>query len=1194
LYIDKLVINGFKSFADKLELVFEPAGITTVVGPNGCGKSNISDAIRWSLGEQSAKALRCKQMSDLIFNGGVSSKPLEKAEVAIKFGGVNGEISLPNASKELTIQRQLYQSGESRYYINKEQCLLREINELFMGTGVGVSAYSVMEQSKIDLILNTRPEERRFLFDEVAGITKYKYRKKEALKKLEETEQNILRINDVIHELKRQTESLKIQAERAEKYIQLKDHLKEFEFEFSRRQYDEFDKQISDTQVKLNDVQKEKDELENSIKEMEEIRESVKSTQKDLSEKIESGRNQFRMIEDKIKQIESRISIYKERQENIQKQRERAIESINEMKNQLEELDTQKQSKINEKQKIEVALKIDESKLTARERVIEKFDRRIKQSEKEISELEKDIDKIVEESTKLRGESSGLQNKLKYSIERLDKLVSDLDQMKLELSVISKNISESKEELDKLEKKITRSISEQKAVQESIKEERKNLEELDSKIRQTQEMLGQKASRLQSLEQLQQSYEGYYAGVRSILLAKENSPAEFSGICGVIAEIIKTEPDYEIAIEVALGSAIQNVVVEASEDAQKGISFLKQNRSGRVTFLPLDIIQPRFYKDSEAILNQSGVLGLAYELLQYDYKYDVAIKYLLGNTIVVEDLDTAIYLRRNKKCDARLVTIEGELIGTSGAITGGYSKSMSSGLLQRTREIEELKRTVKELNAQMSKFDNQRENLLKTLNSSREHLQELSDFAQSLKVKYAEAKKEFEQKEQQQKWLNEQIKSIQEERAYLEKEKNGLESDQLELIAKLEEFDKNKQNLQRQMQRLNEENNSEKEKREEVKKSFTDLRIQLAEKREKIQSIEDSIKSVEANKVQTQDRIQRFENDLKNDEQIRKELIEKISQAQHEFLLLEQKKFDESEKISKLESEQSEQLESINNIEKGIRALQRRLNKASSSEHSLEVKLTRLDMQKEALEAKFFEKYNTSLEQLKKQVEDSDKPQLYDMDEHQLNFEIDKLKAQIDDMGKVNLMAIDEYDEHKNRLKFMDAQRNDLKKSTNDTYKVIEKINKLSRQEFMESFEKIKNNFQEIFQTLFGGGDAELCLTNGDLLEAGVEITARPPGKKPKTISALSGGERTLVAIALLFAIFKLKPSPFCVLDEVDASLDDANVIRFTNLVKEFAKQTQFIIITHNKRTMEIADVMYGVTMEDAGISKIVSLKINA
>lgn len=1190
MYLDKLTINGFKSFADEIELVFEP-GITTIVGPNGCGKSNISDAIKWVLGEQSTKSLRCNRMSELIFNGGTKSNPLKKAEVALKFNGVNGdfrsksEAVMQHDSGELLIGRQVSQTGESEYYMNKEQCLLKELNELFMGTGIGTDAYSIMEQSKIDLVLNTRPEERRFLFDEVAGITKYKHRRKKAEKKLEETKQNILRIDDIISELERETESLRVQAERAQKYAQLKDKLKEFEFALGRSQYDEIIKQISDTKVELNETRKKISELEASIEKREANLESVKSNQKDLDDEIEGCQTQIHTLENKIEKTESRITLYKERQSNIQKQRQRAEENIAEMEKQLDEFDKQRQAQEKEKQQIETVLGLDESKLNARQRVLEKLDKRIEQVKQKISETNTQVDKVVEEFTELRGENSNLQNQLKYSASRLDKLTEDLDQMRTEFSAATGRLLQSEEELNELKNKIVQSVKEQKTVQGAIRKKKKTLRELESKTRQMQDKLGQRSSRLRSLRGLQQNYEGYYAGVRAVLLAKENKPDEFAGICGVVAEIIQTEPDYELAIEVALGSAIQNIIVETSEDAQKSISFLKRTKSGRATFLPLDIIQPRVFRDSDAILEKPGVLGLAHELLEYDYKYNKAIRRLLGNTLVVADFDVAIGLRRNQKVNARLVTLEGERIRASGAITGGHSKSMASGLLQRTREIEELEQVVSRLSEQMSEFNTQRDKLEDDIASSREHLEELNESTHSLKLEYAEEKKEFEQQEEQQEWLKEQIKSAEDEKNSIEQEKDTIEDDQLEIREKLEEREEEKHNLQRQIKRLKEEMSIEMEKREEVKQSYTELRIELVEKRERIQSIDNAIKSIKANKLQAQERIRKFKNDIESDEEIREELKERIAQAQHEFLLLEQKKFDESEKFSKLKSDHADLLKKINSGEKEIRSLRRKLRKSNKAEHKLDVKITQLKMQKNSIREKILDRYNKSIEQIVRQVKDT-------MDEEELNSEIDKLKAQIDEMGNVNLMAIDEYDEHKKRLEFMTSERDDLKKSMNDIYKTIDKINKVSKQEFKESFEKIKANFQDTFERLFGGGEASLSLTDEDLLEAGIEITARPPGKKPKSISALSGGERTLVAIALLFAIFKLKPSPFCVLDEVDAALDDANVIRFTNLLKDFAEQTQFIVITHNKRTMEIADVMYGITMEDAGISKLVSLKL--
>lgn len=1180
MHINQIKISGFKSFAEDVELILEP-GITTIVGPNGCGKSNVSDAIRWLLGQQSPRALRCANMQDLLFNGGSNFKPAQRAQASLHFTDVEGKLALE--SPEIAVRRQLTRSGESNYFINDAPCLLRDITELFMDTGIGVDAYSVMEQSKIDLILNTRPEERRFLFDEVAGITKYKHRKKAALKKLEATEQNLVRINDVIHTVQRETESLKQQAAQAERYQHLHSQLRNLELDLSRREHGRFAKDLTQTQLNLDELMIAVTEANEQIDATEQQIEDATARRAELDNLIRDGQGVVSGFASEIEQTERQIALYKERQLNIQQQRQRALQAIESLEKQSAELEGQKEEREQEHRQIDVSLQLEESKLTARRRVLTGLDTRVTEAENSVATAQEHLVETTNQISQLETQLASINNKLEYSAANLDRITERSNALGTELETEKESYTKAQRREQQLNADLIRLETDRQKTEEEIQRYQTELRKLESEMRGMQDSLGTSASRFKSLKDLQATHEGYYTGVRAILKVRETEPERFGGICGVIAELIRTEPDYELAIEVALGSAIQNIVTETAEDAQSGIEFLKQTKAGRVTFLPLDILRTRPF-NGKGLLEKAGVIGLAAELLDYDSKYEVAVQQLLGNTVVVEDLDTAIKLTRSFRHNARLVTLEGELINTSGAVTGGHNTSSTSGLLSRSRELDSLQERITRLTSQLNEKDTRSKKLAGKLAGLQQTRQTLLTQGQAHQIEHASLSKVLEQGQRQISQLEEQLKDAEKEEISLHQETEKAKSDQDALQSELEEAAKTRRTLERRIERLSEQIQSEKNKREEVINSCQELEIVLAGKREKLQSLNSEILNLQKNQAQIRDSIGEHQAVIDSDDQTRQELSSQIDEAQRKFLHIEQEKFEAEENVRRLEEEHIGLIEQIAESQKLVRKARREFDKHNRLRHHLEVTTTQLEMQLKAISARILDKYQISIDQI--DIEDNP------VDDLELMGQIDTLKTEIEGMGAVNLVAIEEYEEHKQREDFLVTQREDLEKSLESVNQAIQKINRTSRETFLEAFEQIRTNFQEVFEELFGGGETELRLTDeSDVLEAGIDIIACPPGKRPQSITQLSGGERSLVAIALLFAVFKIKPSPFCVLDEVDAALDEANVLRFTNLIRKYAQETQFIIITHNKRTMEISDVMYGVTMEQAGLSKVVSAK---
>lgn len=1207
MHLNSINIRGFKSFAEEVELILEP-GITTIVGPNGCGKSNVSDAIRWVLGEQSARSLRCASMRDLLFNGGANFAPAQRTEVALHFlaplesqklalqksnGSGNPDASpqdapakLAFASPEIEVSRHLTRSGESRYLINQSPCRLRDITELFMDTGIGVDAYSVMEQSKIDLILNVRPEERRFLFDEVAGITKSNHRKKTALRKLEQTEQNLVRINDVIQELQRETEALKEQAEQARHYNAQQAQLKQFELSLAHREYDKLRTDYLQAQNDLDEILNSVTTASEQLKSAEERIEGATNRQSELDTAIRTGQTELREIETKIEQIERQIVVHKERQLNIQRQRQRALQTLESLKAQQTGILTQRRQRTQEHQKLEASFKIEESRLTARQQLLTQLAERIAASKESVQETQAVLNEATTELAARERSHLVIEHEVTGRQGNLNRLKANKEALTAEINTATDTHTEVQRAETQLKAELLQIEAERDQVEAELGENQDALRKIEVEISGLQNTLGSSVSRLKSLQELQSAYEGYYIGVRAIMQAKNHYPDQFRGVCGVVAELLATDTEYETAIEVALGSAVQNVVTETAEDAQNGVAFLKKHRAGRVTFLPLDILRSRRFND-DALLKQPGVIGVAEELVDYEHKYEIAIQHLLGNTLVIENLDAAIALTRRFRLSARLVTLDGELINTSGAITGGQTNQQRGGLLSRARELEDLEDKIGQLTQSNNRKDQKRKAYAATIANLQKTRQTLTAQWQDKRVEKASVTKDMEQANLHVTRLKQQLTGVEVENRELRQAVAVSREEQGTLETEIAELTQKTTRTQRWIQRMSEQIESEDRKRAEVADTCQKMEVFLAGQRQKLEGLASEIRTFEETQQRTTKEIAEQQAAIDSDEQTRIDLSEQVTEAQRVFLHLEGDRAEAEAHVENLTDEREALLQEVSVLQKEMRATRRKFEQQNRARHKLEVTTTQLEMRIKSVSTRIHDKYQISIDALPPLANNEQA-----MGEIDLLDNIEKLKAELTAMGAVNLKAIEAYEEHKKRRDFLVTQREDVQQSIQATYQVIQKINQTSKEVFLETFGKIQANFQEVFAQLFGGGETELLLTDpSNVLDSGVDIIARPPGKRPQSITQLSGGERSLVAIGLLFAVFKIKPSPFCVLDEVDAALDEANVLRFANLIRAYTENTQFVIITHNRRTMEIADAMYGVTMEQAGISKIVSAK---
>ena len=1200
MHLNSIKISGFKSFAEEVELVLEP-GITTIIGPNGCGKSNVSDAIRWVLGEQSARALRCTSMRDLLFNGGSNFSPSQKASVALSFTNISESLSI--GSPEVEVRRQLTREGESSYLINQTPCRLRDISELFMDTGVGVDAYSVMEQSKIDLILNVRPEERRFLFDEVAGITKYKVRKKSAIQKLKDTEQNLVRINDIIQGLQRETESLKAQAEQAEHYQSLKDQLQQLDLGLAYRNYEKLATDYRETQSNLDAILNEVSDANQILQEAEERIENGTVKRNELDTAITNAQEEIREIEGEIDKVERQIVIHKEKQLNIQKQRQRAEQMLESLNAQHVNLQTRRRERTQEQKRLGASYKIEDSRLTAKKQHLQELTSRIDKTNESIQEAQVVLQEVSTELSQRENKRLAIEHELTSTQSNLDHLQESADALKTELKAATDDRDEIQRGMTQLDAELLQIGTEKKQVETTLNENQDALRKIESEIRGLEENLGGNLSRHKSLEQLQSAYEGYYAGVRAIMQAKTHYPDQFSGICGVVAELINTDAEYEVAIEIALGSAIQNVVTETAEDAKAGINFLKKHRAGRVKFLPLDLLRRRVFSDN-ALLDEPGVIGIAEELVDYDYKYETVAQQLLGNTLVIENMDDAVALKRKFRLNARLVTLDGELFDTSGAITGGNTDQRKSGLLSRASELDALKTKIVKLQQVVTQKDENRTAYVSIIAEAERTKQKLTGQLQDKQIEKASITKDIDQAAQNITRLETELAAVETQNRQLRETVNLSREDQQTLDAEIAELTKKRTQTEGRIQRVSEQVKSDTRKREEVAAECQEMEIFLAGQRQKLEGMTEELENFDEQQLQIEKNIEEQNAIIDSDEQTKHNIAEQIKEAERKFLRIEGDKAEAEAGLDELTEEREALLEEIETIQKEMRSTRKQFESQNRRQRQLEVKTTQLEMQLKSISTRILDKYQVSIDEISKPtVQDevseiegqSPVSAILELDEIDLMDNIEKLKAELASMGAVNLKAIEAHEEQKKRLDFQIAQRDDIQQAIQSMHQAIQKINETSRDVFLKTFEQVKINFQEVFTQLFGGGETELRLTDeSDILESGIDIIACPPGKRPHSITQLSGGERSLVAIGLLFAVFKIKPSPFCVLDEVDAALDEANVLRFTNLIRAYSDNTQFVIITHNRRTVEISDVMYGVTMEQAGMSKIVSAKFAA
>ena len=1175
MYLKRLEMYGFKSFADKTVLDFMP-GITTVIGPNGSGKSNISDCIRWVLGEQSIKSLRGAKAEDIIFAGTQNRRALGYAEASLVFD--NSDSRLPIEYNEVVVTRRLYRTGESGYFINKAPVRLKDVLELFMDTGIGKDGYSIIGQGKIEAILSNKSEDRRHVFEEAAGIVKYRVRKEESEKKLEQTKLNLLRINDIIGEIESNIEPLKQQSEKAKKYLNLRDELKSIEVGLFLYNIDDYKKQIDKIveNIDLLETQKVKEnEIFNNYQiEKETLREQVNK----LVEEIEQTQNLGFEGNQKKEQYNSDIKVCEERISNNNDNFERYLNEIEELKKRNEELEEEKQGKATKKESLSSNKEKYEKELKEKEAELANYTKTLSEKDIEIENKKKIIEQNVDKKYELianqntqKANYDNLVKQEKTTNSDIDSTISMLDDTRTTRSEMSKgfNVIESKRNVYK---ESIESMTKEKDQSQS------KINDYDTRINNLQTEYRIKEARYKFLVETEKEKEGYNKSVKSLLLATEKDKALAKGVHGVLANLISVDKEYEVAIEMSLGATLQNIITDSEEEAKRLVKFLRENQLGRASFLPIATVkgQRLDYFNSRGI---NGVIGLASDLVKVDKKYNEIILNLLGKTVIVDDIDNAVALAKNNSYKFKIVTLKGDVINPSGAISGGSVVNKTTNILGRSAEIAALEKELKEINAKIEKLVKEKEEYKKEIDTILSKFEEKQKENQELEIVYATEKQKMDTIEEKISGLETTLEKLRKTVKEIASEKEENLKTQKDIEEKIASIEEENVSLNKIIEDFSENNKENQKYIDDLNFDITNLKISVSSFDESETSIDEMIDRINQDIKNNNNQIESKTKARENFEKDNKALAEKIEETKGLIEKLEQDILGSSDKVEKLKAERLEKNDKLTEIEETINDQSEKLEDIKNHISKNELKKSKLEFELDQVINKMWEEYELTPNNTG-DIEKVEKPQ-------EVQKKVNSIRAEIKDLGSINVDAIKEYQETKNRYDFMCEQRLDLEDTMAKLRKIIQEMTDTMQKQFAEKFKIINKNFNEVFVELFGGGKAELILEDkNNILETGIDIQVQPPGKKLQNMMLLSGGEKAFTAIALLFAIF-------CILDEIEAALDDVNVYRFADYLRKFAKESQFLVITHRKGTMEVADTVYGITMEEKGISKLLSMKLS-
>lgn len=1183
MFLKSLEIRGFKSFADKTELKFKK-GVTAVVGPNGSGKSNISDAVRWVLGEQSIKVLRGGKMEDVIFAGTQFRKPVGLAQVSLTLD--NSDEQLATEYNEVTVSRRIFRSGESEYLINNTKCRLKDVTNLFMDTGIGKEGYSLIGQGKIEAILSGKPEDRRALLEEAAGIVKFKNRKEEAEKKLSNTDDNLVRINDILSTYEERIEPLRIEREKAIEFNELSDNLKKKEVSLIVHTIKIMDQELKTFNEELNKRVEEINKKKESIAKDREILSSLESRIESIEKKTLEEKEQYYTLKDVINEDGKTIELYYERIKNCEEKIKRNVYETEDITKRIEQILDNKS--LLEK---ELATRFEEQK-NNRE-LIEKLEQDNKVKHEQLEKMKSDFKVLQEGELNFLRSNSDIKNEINILSRELELRQEKTQSLNSSISYLENNIVINMATYKGLNRDIENKKEEIKSVQINIAESKKkmamlkgNITKKENEVKELNRILTKLDANKTMLENLEKHYEGYNRSVKSLMESIKNDNIAGAEDTKVLGEVFTVDKQYETAIEIALGAAISNVITSTEQIAKNLIGYLKQNHLGRATFLPLNIIKGKKLDLDKSITSAEGYLGIGSDIISYDSIYDNIMNYTLGRTIICRDMDCALNIAKLGQYRYKIVTLDGEIVNPGGALTGGSIKGKNTNLLGRKREIEEIAQKIEE------------------------------------------KKKAYEDIIKEGKKLSMELKEIDEE---ILNNTDLIHSKNIDLTRKQSEI----QGLQNDTDKLKSNLENTKAELEKVSKEKSEISQKLKVKENEIEALENENTSNRNASIELEQMIEAKSSEINKDEvkltemKINKAALdESIEGKKNEFSRIEKETIELNNKKNGLLSESSENENSIKELNISIKGRQKSIEENNTKINTLELKFRDDEILKEKLKEEFKQKdniisgvlYEISREEMEVNKREVIKAKKESEEEHiykKLNEELEltyaealdicepveneedfksvitSIKSKITKLGVVNLAAIEEYEELKEKFEFMSNQAEDLERAKEELIRVIDEMTSEMKILFKENFKILNHNFNETFKDLFQGGSAELILGEGDELTANIDINVEPPGKKLQNINLMSGGEKVLSAIALLFAILKMKPTPFCILDEIEAALDDANVYRYAEFLLRFSHRTQFIVITHRKGTMEASDIIYGVTMEEKGVSKVVSVDLS-
>jgi len=1175
MYLSKLEIFGFKSFAQKVNLRFD-AGMTAIVGPNGCGKTNVVDAIRWVLGEQRPTTLRSDKMEDVIFNGTKSRKPLSMAEVSITIENTKG--ILPTEFAEVTITRRVYRSGEGEYFLNRTPCRLKDIRDLFMDTGMGSDAYSVIELKMVESILSESSDERRRLFEESAGVTKYKYRRKEAYRRLESVRQDLTRVNDIVREVQKAVNSLERQAQKAEKYNELVKKLSTLEIDLLSREYASVVAKISPLKDQLSQAVTEKNRLDVELRQEEALLEVLRKEMEELEDQLTSAQEDLSAQQTKIHEIEQQLATSKERKRSL-------VSNIARFEHEIVELQKQSRELENNAAKFEESLSRVRNQVAEAESVfalkkaeLNEFEKQLEQKKSEhkshqdrVISLLHEISDLRHRESQARARTENIRGRIGYTSEENQQYRRDIAANEELISKLSADDRELRRKFAEAEVRVHQMEDYKLKLQQEIEQMKHRDLELRGEIERRQ-------SRIDFLKSLVESFDGYSEGAKYLITSGEWG----SRIQTAVGDALVTDPRYRVAVETALGDAAGYIVVQSVDEAYAAIDFLKKNQKGKATFICLDRLP--VIQNHRPLVDGDGVVGWAADVVKSDEKYENLVRFLLDDTMIVRDVNVArsvVTVQPNLRC----VTVEGEVITGRGIVRGGSLRQDEGGHIGRKSQMDELAEDVRRLSEERQAVQEQIHAKVSELEGV--NLKSLTDEAREIEQAKTSIEVRIAQLEFEKKRAFENIERNEVEAARLQSEVEILSRELEELTPALVDLENRKAESERQIGISSSELATLEALWNEYSQVVNEANVRVLSFKAEERSIQQSIEHAQSTRETITHTLEQRALEIESAKaeivaigEGMKGLEKDLHEAQREFAtLLERKKA--------VDIEFGVKRGNIHEIELKLKDERLKQEGSLKAAHDLEIKVQELTMKADNLRSRAKEEFEVDLEL--KEYEDAE---VFDF--NAAREEIRQTKEKIRNLGNINFAAFEEYRSEKERLDFVMAQRDDLVESEGTLLATIDEINTTAQRQFLDTFAKIRDNFSLIFKELFDEGDeCDLSLEKDvDPLEARIEITAKPRGKRPTSIDLLSGGEKTLTAIALLFAIYLVKPSPFCILDEVDAPLDDSNIDRFTRILRKFSDNTQFVVVTHNKQTMEAANALYGVTMEEEGISKLVSVRL--